>query len=110
MKTMAIMANGVPEIFNDRYIINHEKNLVHSNPTEEQLRECGYKEYIKADNTLEEKEGFYITTVYTETDDQIIESYEYVEIADEPMAEDTVDSNLVTDTETTAEDIENEGI
>ncbi|MGN1202817.1 MAG: hypothetical protein ACI4RF_05930 [Eubacterium sp.] len=100
MKTMTIMVNGIPEIFNDRYIINHEKGLVHSNPTEEQLRDCGYKEYIKSENTLDEKEGFYITTVYTETDEQIIEDYEYVEIVDEP----------VDDTEGITEDITDENI
>lgn len=54
-------------------------------------------------NTLDEKEGFYITKIYTETDTQIIEGYEYVEIVDEPIdetiSEDIVDSNSTDDTE-----------
>ncbi|MGN1132271.1 MAG: hypothetical protein ACI4RL_05155, partial [Ruminococcus sp.] len=77
------------------------KGLVHSNPTEEQLRDCGYKEYIKSENTLDEKEGFYIITAYAETDDQIIEGYNYVAIADEssdePVSEDIDDTEDITD-------------
>ena len=43
------------------------------------MRQLGYKPLTTAEYP-EDREGYYITAVYTETDTAIVQSYEYVEI------------------------------
>lgn len=67
-----------------RYVGSRLVKII-ANPTDEQLREFGYKELVE-DTPLEEKEGFYIETYY-EDDEHIIKKYRYVEIPEENIDE-----------------------
>ena len=67
-----------------RYVGSRLVKII-ANPTEEQLREFGYKELIE-DTPLEEKEGFYIETYY-EDGEHITKKYRYVEIPEEIVDE-----------------------
>lgn len=74
------LTNGTFKPFTGRYIRHNGR--VYSNPTEATLRALGYKPLTKAERP-EEREGCYISAVYTETDTEIIQSYEYVEMPEE---------------------------
>lgn len=54
---------------------------IYANPSESTLKKNGYKELVMGE-PLEEKEGYYITTSYS--DGEVIKGvYEYAEILDE---------------------------
>ena len=67
-----------------RYVGNRCVKII-SNPTEEDLKEFGYK-YLVEENPLEEKEGFYIETYY-EDGEVITKKYRYVELPEEMFEE-----------------------
>ena len=71
--------NGSIEVFEGRYAVNAEKCVYYINPTDEQMRECGFKKFVPIDTPLEHKEGFHIEVTYNETDTQIIEEQIYAE-------------------------------
>lgn len=73
------LINGQPVAFTGKYI--RYKGKIYTNPTEEQLQMAGYKPLICAEPP-EEKDGFYINVIYTETEKQIVQKYEYVKIED----------------------------
>lgn len=85
--------NGVFEPFTGRY--THHNGWVYANPTEETLRELGYKP-LKEAECPEEREGYYISAVYTETDTEIIQEYKYIELPEEP------EEDEITETEVTS--------
>lgn len=66
---------------NKGYIINEETKMYHSNPTEQQFIECGYRKlmHIKDEDRLIEKEGYYIDTVYEDDGFHAIEKEIYIE-------------------------------
>lgn len=71
------LVNGEFKAFTGDYIRHNGR--VYVNPTETTLRQLGYKPLTTAEYP-EDREGYYITAVYTETDTEIVQSYEYVEI------------------------------
>ena len=75
---------------NKGYIVNEKTGMYHSNPTEEQFIECGYRELVPIadEDRLPEKEGYYIDTIYEDNGTQAIEKQIYVEIPEEDMPED----------------------
>ena len=74
------LINGVFEPFTGRYIRHNGR--VYSNPTETTLRALGYKPLSESERP-EDREGYYISAVYTETDTQIIQEYNYIELSEE---------------------------
>lgn len=74
------LTNGVFEPFTGRYIRHNGR--VYVNPKEATLIKLGYKPLTEAERP-EEREGYYIAAVYTETDTEITQSYEYVELPEE---------------------------
>lgn len=78
------LINGTYKPFDGRYIRHNGR--VYTNPSEATLRQLGYKLLVTAD-VPEEHEGYYIATVYVETDTEIIQSYEYKEIETEESTE-----------------------
>ena len=83
------LINGIFEPFKGGYI--RYNGRVYTNPTETTLIELGYKPLIEADYP-EYKEGYYIETVYTESDTEILQSHEYREIKTEEFTETEVTS------------------
>ncbi len=79
--------NGAFEPFTGGYI-RHD-GRVYTNLSETTLIRLGYKPLIEAEQP-EEQEGYYITPVYTETDTEIVQSYEYKEIETEGTAIDGI--------------------
>ncbi|MGM9936894.1 MAG: hypothetical protein ACI38A_06080 [Candidatus Ornithomonoglobus sp.] len=75
------LINGVFEPFTGRYIRHNGR--VYSNPTEATLTQLGYKPLTEAERP-EEREGYYITAVYTANDTEIIQEYKYIEMPEEP--------------------------
>ena len=71
------LVNGEFKAFTGDYI--RHNGCVYVNPTEMTLRQLGYKP-LTISEYPEEREGYYITAVYTETGTEIVQSYEYVEI------------------------------
>lgn len=71
------LMNGQPVAFTGKYIRHNGR--IYANPTAEQLQAAGYKPLIRAEPP-EEKDGFYINVSYSETEDEIIQAYEYVKI------------------------------
>lgn len=69
------MNGDVFEEFNGRYI--RYDGRVYANPSEERLISAGYKPVVE-EEFPEIKDGYDIATVYTETEDGIVEGYEYV--------------------------------
>ena len=91
---------------NKGYIVNEETGMYHSNPTEEQFIECGYRELVPIadEDRLPEKEGYYIDTVYEDTGTQAIEKQIYVEIPDpEPEPEEYIPEDEIVEPEEDAE-------
>lgn len=86
------LINGVFVPFVGRYI--RHNGWIYSNPTEATLLKCGYKPLITAERP-EEQEGYYISPNYAETDTEIIQSYDYIEMPEEP-AEDEITETEVT--------------
>ena len=80
---------------NKGYIVNEKTGMYHSNPTEEQFIECGYRELVPIadEDRLPEKEGYYIDTIYEDNGTQAIEKQIYVEIPDEEEFEDEEPEN-----------------
>lgn len=78
------LINGTFEPFVGRYIRHNGR--VYTNPSETTLLQLGYKPLVTADMP-DEREGYYIAVVYTETDTEIIRSYEYGEIETEEFTE-----------------------
>ncbi len=71
------IVNGAFEPFSGGHI--HYNGRVYTNLSETTLIRLGYKPLIEAEPP-EEREGYYITPVYAETDSGIVQSYEYREI------------------------------
>lgn len=78
------LINGAFEPFTGRYI--RYNGRVYTNPSAATLIRLGYKPLNEAERP-EEREGYYITSVYTETDAEIVRSYEYREIETEEFME-----------------------
>ena len=57
------------------------EGLLILNPTDETLALLGYKPIVH--NEIKDKEGFYKQPVYSETSENIVVDYEYVEIVEE---------------------------
>ena len=86
MKKFAILKNGSVKVYDaekEAYIHDSVNEMNYIHPTEAQLRLCGYKEYIKTECTLEEKEGYSIVPRYSETDTTITQTWEYEYITEE---------------------------
>ena len=71
----AKMINDIPHINKKKTIRGNE--CIYINPTREQYIECGYKEFITDDTELPEKEGYYISAVYYQTDTTITQRQQY---------------------------------
>ena len=78
------LINGTFEPFTGHYI--RHNGWIYTNPTEKTLMELGYKP-LKESERPDEQEGYYIAAVYTETDTEIIQSYEYIEMQNEETEE-----------------------
>ena len=76
----AIIENGSLHMFDERFVRDDVNGRLYIHPTEAQLRECGYKKFIKAECTLEEKDGYCIVSRYAEDSDTITQVWEYEEI------------------------------
>ena len=77
------LVNNSLEAFNsdrDKYICFNSR--VYTNPTEQQLRNAGYKTVVKAD-PIDVPEGYYVQVSYTEDNDNIYEQFNLVEIESE---------------------------
>lgn len=72
--------NGRPKAFRGKYIKHNDK--VYANPTDEQLKNAGYKELVLSDMP-EEKDGYYIIESYTENENQIMQEWEYIKLEEE---------------------------
>lgn len=64
----------------DKYIRFNSR--VYTNPTEQQLRNAGYKTVVKAD-PIDVPEGYYLQVNYTEDNDNIYEQFSLAPIAEE---------------------------
>lgn len=84
------LINGTFKPFTGRYIRCNGR--IYTNPTGATLRQLGYKPLVTADMP-EEQEGKYIVTVYTESETEIIQLYEYREIETETEAADGYTDN-----------------
>lgn len=74
------LVNNSLEAFNsdrDKYICFNSR--VYTNPTEQQLRNAGYKTVVKAD-PIDAPEGYYVQVSYTEDADNIYEQFNLAEI------------------------------
>lgn len=73
------LVNNSLEVFNsdrDKYICFNSR--VYTNPTEQQLRNAGYKTVVKAD-PIDVPEGYYVQVSYTEDADNIYEQFSLAE-------------------------------
>lgn len=84
------LTNGTLETFKGKSIRHNGR--IYVNPTEETLKELGYKPVIETEPP-EIMEGYYISVVYTEDDDNIYVGYEQIEIPDEEITEDSTDES-----------------
>lgn len=66
------LINNTPVPFGGRYL--KMNNRIYANPTEPQLRECGYKPLVTADEPLP-RDGYYCTPVYAENETEIVQSW-----------------------------------
>lgn len=64
----------------DKYIRFNSR--VYTNPTEQQLRNAGYKTVVKAD-PIDVPEGYYLQVNYTEDNDNIYEQFSLAPIEEE---------------------------
>lgn len=78
------LENGYPKPFRGKYIKTDGK--IYANPTEEQIKKAGYKELVREDMP-EEKEGYYYTDTYEETDAEIVQHWEEHEFKEETDGE-----------------------
>ena len=74
------LENKRPKAFEKKYIKNNNK--VYANPTDAQLKEAGYKELTLSDMP-EEKDGYFLMDSYTETENNIIQIWEYIKLEEE---------------------------
>lgn len=79
----AKLENNNIKVFTESFVRDEADGRLYVYPTAEQLRKCGYKEYIEAECVLEEKEGYDIIARYEETDGAIKQTWEYEEIPEE---------------------------
>lgn len=71
------LTNGVFEPFTGSYIRHNGR--IYVNPKEATLIKLGYKPLMEAE-PIEECEEYYISEVYTETETDIVKSYEYIKM------------------------------
>ena len=76
---LAKLENGQLKIASGK-VLRYD-NWIVSNPREEDFIKAGYKPV--EDKILEEKEGFYQVSEYTEKEDKIVATYHYEELPDE---------------------------
>lgn len=81
--SLYILENGVPIKFDkDKVKLIKVDNKIYANPTEEQLKEAGYKP-IALPDTPAEVDGYYISTQYDDSGEYITATYSYIPVADE---------------------------
>lgn len=76
--------NGKLIQFQERYIKHEGK--IYANPTEEQLRAAGWKKLVTSDKP-EAGIDYYYTAVYDDSGDDIIQSWEKVDIVYDEASE-----------------------
>jgi hypothetical protein len=73
------LTDGVFTPYTGRYV--RANGRVYVNPKPETLARLGYKPLIETES--EERDGYYAEAVYTETDTEIVQAWEYKEINNE---------------------------
>lgn len=74
------LENGRPKAFKENYIKHNNK--VYANPTDEQLKNVGYKELILSE-VPEEKDGYYLIETYEENENGINQKWSYIKLEEE---------------------------
>ena len=74
------LIDGTFKPFTGRYI--RYNGRIYTNPTGSTLRQLGYKPLVTAE-VPGEQEGKYIVPVHTESETEVIQSYEYREVETE---------------------------
>ena len=77
------LVNGVFEPLMKRYL--HLDGRIYANPSEKTLLSLGYKPLIETEPP-EEQDGCYVAAVYTETDKEILQSWEYQRLTEPEIA------------------------
>ena len=72
------LENGTLKKFKGGFVVLD--NRIYTNPTEEVVRQAGYKDVVYGEKPEYNEETQYLNTVYTEDDTTIYENYEVVDI------------------------------
>ena len=72
------LENGTLKKFKGGFAVLN--NRIYTNPTEEVVRQAGYKDVVYGEKPEYNEKTQYLNTVYTEDDTTIYENYEVVDI------------------------------